>query len=148
MGNLCRDRTIILVTHHVALCLPTASYLVEISQGKVLYQGTIQDLRAQGILQKVIEQENEDFPKALPDQEPEKSVEERAKAKLESVKSDGKLIDDEFRAAGRISMQTYWTYIRAAGLHCFFLTVLLLLLGDLSGIATQVSSIFMLLETF
>jgi hypothetical protein len=140
MGGLCRDRTIILVTHHVALCLPAASYLVELSQGKVLHQGTIQDLQDQGVLQKVIGQENDHLPQALPDQESDTFVEEQAKAKLETVKSDGKLIKDEFRAVGRVSTETYWTYIRAAGIHCFFLTVLLLLLDRLSSVATQVSS--------
>ena len=40
----------VLVTHHVELVLPGAYYLVRMLDGRIDTQGTIQDLRANGIL--------------------------------------------------------------------------------------------------
>ena len=60
-GDLARERTIILVTHHVSTCLPAASYLVEISEGRILHQGSISELEEQGLLVKVLETEEEPF---------------------------------------------------------------------------------------
>ncbi|KAG8695771.1 hypothetical protein FRC09_008944, partial [Ceratobasidium sp. 395] len=39
----------------------------------------------------------------------------------------GKLVDEEARAEGRVSLRTYWTYIRAASIWSWFATLVLLL---------------------
>lgn len=49
--------TQILVTHHVELVLPGAHYLVRMLDGRVDTQGTIKDLRAQGILDEITHDE-------------------------------------------------------------------------------------------
>lgn len=59
-GELARGRTRILVTHHVALCLPETKYHVQLGDGKVAHAGLVDDLRRQNILDKIVEEENED----------------------------------------------------------------------------------------
>lgn len=46
-----RGRTIILVSHHVQLCVPGASYVVALDNGRLQFQGTRADFEASGVLQ-------------------------------------------------------------------------------------------------
>ncbi len=143
-GKLVRDRTIILVTHHIGLCLPIASYLVELAAGKVLRQGNVDGLERDGVLQKVIEMEDEPF--ASEKDEPQESVvaneadvlEGSGKPKLAEKVANGKLIMAEARAEGRVSIRTYLTYIRAAGTLSWILTFLLMLTIRCINIGNQV----------
>ncbi|KAF8078960.1 ATP-binding cassette transporter [Lyophyllum atratum] len=106
MSDLARDRTIILVTHHISLCLPAASYLIELSHGKVLRQGSIQDLNMLDLLGTVIEQE--DTPADVPHTpENEADLLKGAPAKPMQQAGNGKLIEAEARATGRVSLHTY-----------------------------------------
>ncbi|EXJ81324.1 hypothetical protein A1O3_07614 [Capronia epimyces CBS 606.96] len=64
-GDLGQGRTRILVTHHVALCLPKTSYSVLLSNGRVEEAGKTEELSHTGKLesilaQDVVEQEKED----------------------------------------------------------------------------------------
>lgn len=55
MGELSEGRTRILVTHHVALCLPRAEYLVRLAADGVFeYAGLVKDARAIGKFEDVI----------------------------------------------------------------------------------------------
>jgi ABC-type multidrug transport system fused ATPase/permease subunit len=51
-------RTVILVTHHVTLCLPLAEFLVEIDGGRLGRHGRVSDLRKQGVLDEVLMKED------------------------------------------------------------------------------------------
>lgn len=145
-GGLAKDRTILLVTHHITLCLPLASYLVELQRGKVLHQGSIQELRDSGILEAVINLEDEsdtlqDSPRArTPENEADPSKRPAAPSRRES---DGKLINAESKAEGRVAFRTYVTYIKAAGLFSWFLTVVLMLFIRLINIGNQVRNFIM-----
>ena len=146
-GDLARGRTIILVTHHIAICLPSASYLLEISKGSILHQGTIPDLEQRGILVKVMEAEEEPFHDSQPSNhrtfnEPD-ALEDGTVQPLERQVSDGKLIEAEARAEGRVSVRSYVTYIRAAGLFPWFLTIVLLLIIRAISIGNQVSRYYL-----
>ncbi|CAI2167170.1 11640_t:CDS:10 [Funneliformis geosporum] len=55
-GTLMKGRTIILVTHHVRLCLKEASYLVTIDNGKVTVAGSVSELRSSGKLTAILEE--------------------------------------------------------------------------------------------
>src|ERR1700760_111313 len=91
-GPFARDRTIILVTHHITLCLPIAHYLVELSQGRVLRQGTIKSFEESGILQKVVETEDLGYHEQQ-DEDVVIAADNEADAEIEPVKrarSDGK----------------------------------------------------------
>ncbi|KAF7337494.1 P-loop containing nucleoside triphosphate hydrolase protein [Mycena sanguinolenta] len=120
-GTFARDRTIILVTHHISLCLPIAHYLVELSQGKVLRQGTIKSFEESGVLQKVVEAEDYGFQEQEEEEVSAASVTVENEADsvapeiVKKPRSNGKLIEAEARAEGRVSWRTYMTYIRAAG---------------------------------
>lgn len=149
-GSLAENRTIILVTHHITLCLDIASYVVELDAGRVLYHGAKSELIREGILDEVIESEDqpgaeaEDSPTI---REPELSTDfndsETATRTYspgpDSDLADGKLIEAEARAEGRVSVRTYLTYIYAAGVWCWISTFIIMLLIRLIGIGNQVS---------
>ena len=142
-GPLVAGRTIILVTHHISMCLPIASYLVELSEGTIVHQGTIQELQDRGILQKVVEAE--DIPESSMVKPVNEEVNEADLAtqnghtkKPKRPLSNGKLIEAESRAEGRVSLQSYLTYIRAAGVISFTITIWLLIQLRLVNIAVQV----------
>lgn len=153
---LCRGRTIILVTHHISLCLPISSFLVELFQGSVRRFGSIDELRKGGYLKEVIEREDlipeaykpaHEFPsKATPNQDtgfdvfagtpPELEVTSPSLAGGQSKK--GTLVDAEKRAEGRVSYMTYWTYIRAAGVWTWMVTIFLMIFIRLITVVNQV----------
>ena len=142
-GDLARGRTIILVTHHVSTCLPAASYLLEMDKGMVLHQGTILELEERGLLAKVLEAEEEPSsdpqpldPKTFNDAD---ILPDTVQPQKQQV-SDGKLIEVEGRAEGRVSFRSYVTYIRAAGLPAWILTFLLLLVVRAINLGNQVLS--------
>jgi ABC-type multidrug transport system ATPase subunit len=141
-GDLARGRTIILVTHHVTTCLPVASYLLEMDKGTVLHQGTIPELEERGLLVKVLEAEERRFSDP---QQPDQNIFNEADilpdGTLQSQKrqlSDGKLIEVETRAEGRVSVLSYVTYIRAAGLPAWFFTIVFMLVIRAINIGNQV----------
>lgn len=49
-GPLLKGRTVVLVTHHVDLVLPSASWVVKIHEGRIEAQGTVETLRKSGLL--------------------------------------------------------------------------------------------------
>ena len=46
-----RGRTVILVSHHVQLCAPGASYIVALENGRVLYKGDPDGFKSSGVMQ-------------------------------------------------------------------------------------------------
>ncbi|KAL7279294.1 hypothetical protein ACG7TL_007135 [Trametes sanguinea] len=133
-GDLARDRTIILVTHHITLCLPIAAYLVELSTGSVLRQGATSELQEQGELERIVEAEDI-VEQGTTESSSDTAVENEADLSAATVPVEvkptvpsGKLIEEEARAEGRVSFRTYMTYIRAAGVVSWVLTVALMIL--------------------
>lgn len=120
-GSLAHNRTIILVTHHVTLCLPVASFALELESGKVLYQGTIPELENKGILSKILE-EDEPFAGAeLPPKKPANDADdEEIKTKSPTA---GVLIEAEARVEGEVSWKTYFTYFKAGGIYLWALII-------------------------
>lgn len=147
-GPLSQDRTIILVTHHISLCLPIASYLVELAQGKIIHRGTIQELRERGQLDEVLEAEDE--TPETPGDEPvvdaaglQNEADNIKRGPVNRVERQDakKLIEAEARAEGRVSWLTYVTYVRAAGIFSWVLTVCLMLLIRAINIGNQASNL-------
>lgn len=142
-GSLTQDRTIILVTHHITLCLPVASYLLELAQGKVLRQGLIQSFRDADLIDSVIAAEDnpsygeeESMPRT-PENEADKLGGDGGTKSHHSGKA-GKLIEAESRAEGRVSIRTYITYMKAAGVLSWLLTLTLMLTIRMINIGNQV----------
>ena len=128
-AELARGRTILLVTHHVSLCLPATGYLVELDNGRVVRQGTVEELRSQGHLAHVIEHEDVSRNSAPGDRDTEAEIGGTlalSGAKPLTQPDAGKLVDAEARAEGRVSYRTYLLYVKAAGWLSWTLTFLLL----------------------
>ena len=148
-GDLACGRTIILVTHHVSTCLPAASYLVEINEGTILHQGTIPELEKRGLLMKVLEAEEEPFYDTQPLEQKTFNdadilTDDTGQPQKRQL-TDGKLIEVEARAEGRVSVRSYVTYIRAAGLPAWFFTIVLLLVIRAINLCDQVSRSYFVL---
>ena len=124
-GSLAHNRTIVLVTHHVTLCLPVASFVLELESGKILYHGTIPELENKGILSKILE-EDEPFVEAeLPPEKPANDADDREAETGRKTKSPkaGVLIEAEARAEGEVSWKTYFTYFKAGGVYLWALII-------------------------
>jgi ABC-type glutathione transport system ATPase component len=115
MGELMRDRTLILVTHHVGLCLRGACKVVVMKDGHVVGQGTPSEVLSQGILE-ITEEQNETNTKNVAE-EPDLSSVNLQKL---SGKGDGKLITEEEKAEGIVDWNVYKTYLTASGGFLFW----------------------------
>jgi ABC-type multidrug transport system ATPase subunit len=99
VGDLLRSRTVILVTHNVAMTGPFAQFVVSIgSNGRIASQGTIGDAlsKNKGLLAKVAT-ENEAI---------EGLVDGPGEPKKEGEKGGGKLMTDEEIALGHVSLES------------------------------------------
>ncbi|KAH8810190.1 hypothetical protein DL96DRAFT_1821685 [Flagelloscypha sp. PMI_526] len=125
-GPLLADRTVILVTHHVELVLPAATFLVRMLDGRIDTQGTVSELRARGLLDEIKEEED------IVAQEQEAVAEETAiavpleasgsdedaegdKTKSDSKKQARKLVQEEHREEGGVNLKIYNAYMKASG---------------------------------
>ena len=84
--------------------------------------------------------------RATPDNEPSVLVgtpheREATSSNQEQSKKKGKLIDAEKRAEGRVSYKTYWTYVRAAGVRTWIVTVFLMIFIRLVTVTNQVCAV-------
>ncbi|KAF9015690.1 P-loop containing nucleoside triphosphate hydrolase protein [Cyathus striatus] len=142
-GSLACDRTIILVTHHVTLCLSAAAYMVALHKGNIIQQGTLTELAKTGALQSYDDGDKEpedprpSFTQISIDV-PDHSISDNLKLHSEQQSGNGKLVEIEHRAEGRVSFKTYKMYIHAAGAICWVLTLLLMFLIRLINITNQV----------
>ncbi len=138
-GRFAAGRTIILVTHHLSLCLPIASYFFELSDGRIVRQGPAQTFVDEGLTQNVTTLNGKDDTKA-------EAVENEADMLGNGIKpaakpGDGKLVEKEARPEGHISWRAYYTYIRSAGIICWILCLTLMLLLQGINVVNQVTTI-------
>jgi len=136
-GRFAAGRTIILVTHHLSLCLPIASHFVELSDGRIVRQGPAQTFVDEGLIQNVTNLNGKDDTK-------EEAIENEADMLGNGIKpaaklGDGKLVEKEARPEGHISWRAYYTYIRSAGIICFILCFAFMLLLRGINIVNQVT---------
>ena len=122
--------------------------------------GSIEELRKSGYLKEVIEREDlvpeayqsvpttsskskstpENEPDVLAGTPPEREVTSPV-LNQEQNRKKGKLIEVEKRAEGRVSYRTYWTYICAAGIWTWMVTVFLMIFIRLVTVANQVCGV-------
>ena len=131
-GPLAKDRTIILVTHHISLCLSASSYIVELSAGKVIRQGSISDLQNQGLLKSVVH--DEDVTQSIP--EKERDHDEPIRDGSERIQK--KLVEEEYRKEWRVAVHTYLDYFNTSGWISWTLTFILMALLRAGTIANSV----------
>jgi hypothetical protein len=169
-GSLMKDRTLILVSHHVQLCAPGADYIVALENGRIAYQGdrdTFQ--KSGGFLGTLVQSDQTQSGHAADEHKVKASVavptvEEEldeqdgsqrsggsgsgdvtasevsstaiaaanpfaiADTKTGTKKSPRKLVEDEARAVGRISIAVWQTYVKACG-RWFYWSVFGLAMG-------------------
>uniref|UniRef100_A0A0K3C7N0 BY PROTMAP: gi/647394901/emb/CDR36136.1/ RHTO0S01e15060g1_1 [Rhodosporidium toruloides] n=1 Tax=Rhodotorula toruloides TaxID=5286 RepID=A0A0K3C7N0_RHOTO len=116
-GPLIRDRTCILVTHHVDLVLPLAAYHVQLENGKVIVQGPVESTQMQSV--DAVEEEL----KGLPDGEGEgagAAEQTESDAKKERVTA-GKAED---WTSGAVKSEMYKAYLRSSGYTAWVLVLL------------------------
>ena len=119
-GPLTEDRTIVLVTHRIALCKDLAKQLVEIREGTahVLDQGAL----STSDLMRVSSSEPEDHSK----EDQQEDVEELTEAE--------NFMEDEKRAHGGVKAAVYWEYIKAGKLKWWAVLIVIVLLDRMVGV--------------
>lgn len=104
-GEICRDRTIILATHHVNLVMPKASYVVELRNGTA----TAHCVSAQ-------EKTSKQAPSETMTLDLNTTTEASSFRGLpEGIGKPRKFVDREERGIGSVKLSVYFTYISACG---------------------------------
>lgn len=136
-GELGTGRTRILVTHHVGLVLPKTSYMVVLGEGTVQHAGPLEDLKATGVLEDIMKQQQEGQAKDLKKnaealQQPEITANGNLSKILSHASASTKKIDDgeldmqgkaqpkkftedEKRETGRMNVNIYKQYLVSSG---------------------------------
>ncbi|KAL4244437.1 ATP-binding cassette transporter C [Abortiporus biennis] len=131
-GDLLRGRTIILVSHHVQLCIPGAQYIVALDNGRVQFEGNRQSFQNSEVLEALIhsnaadasddkeqtkvhtveeiEIKGDERPNG--DQDDNNNQESNVKAEK---KAPRKLVEEEARVVGNISKDVWFMYFKAYG---------------------------------
>lgn len=147
-GELGTGRTRILVTHHVGLVLPKTAYTVVLGEGTVQHAGLVEDLKATGVLEVIMKQQQEGHAKDLKkNAEALQQAEHAANGSLSKVLShasattnkidDGELdiqgkaqpkkfTEDEKRETGRMSLNIYKQYLVSSGGFWFWGPIMIL----------------------
>lgn len=120
-GELIRGRTILLVTHNLALTSPIADHVVALGKnGRVISQGTVSDvLKRDPTLRALVEKEQIEV-------EEHEIGQEKGTADDDVKKTAGKLVVPEEKAIGRVEWEAIMLYIRGFG-GLFFWTFYLML---------------------
>ncbi|KAJ6035663.1 uncharacterized protein N7446_010423 [Penicillium canescens] len=121
-GPLAQDRTRILVTHHISLCLPRTDYMVSLKDGLVKYAGPILGLATS------MKEDNETskFTLSAEDGEPEiekTSGDLHAKAQTPDS-SPSRFVEDEERPEGSVSWVVWKSYLTISGSICPWMWVM------------------------
>lgn len=136
-GDLMRGRTVILVSHHVQLCAPGASYVVTLDNGHLQFQGNRDEFMSSEVLRTLSQsgaadasdEKTETLVHAIEEiaEQPAHSsgnsetssttgvTAVEAETKPEVKKAPRRLVEEEKRAVGRISRDIWLTYLGACG---------------------------------
>ncbi|PVF92981.1 hypothetical protein CPB86DRAFT_768539 [Serendipita vermifera] len=133
-GPLLANRTVILVTHHLELVLPGATYVVRMLDGRIDTQGSVSELRSRGILQEITAKSkteaHEDAKETTEETEATEGATKTKKAK--------KLIEDEERAEGSVKLSIYLAYLKAFGFLLWAFVILFEFLGSMMSIGERI----------
>lgn len=158
-GDLMHGRTVILVSHHVQLCAPGASYIVALDNGQVQFHGDHRGFQASGVMDGLVQsgqpEEKDGNGAAIVEEitpdviytEPSSAASHTepssgsssttvpGEAKLEIKKVPRMLVEEEKRAVGRVSRNVWATYVLAFGNSwSWALLIMILVLAALSPV--------------
>lgn len=147
-GELGTGRTRILVTHHVGLVLPKTTYMVVLDKGTVQNAGLVDDLKAMGVLENLVRQQQENQAKNFKEgRNALQAAEDVANGSLSKILTnpsvstnnfdDGgldiqgkmqpkKFTEEEKRETGRISVSIYGRYLVSSGGFWFWGPIMML----------------------
>ena len=148
-GELGQGRTRVLVTHHVALCLPRTDYSVLLENGCVKYAGTIEELRKENHLNDILqgEQEATEEDQKLPTHESAtlnseettlpKVISNTSRRRPSHSQNDNvakaaspkKFIEDEQREVGSVQLSVYASYFSMGGHFAIWLITIIIYLS-------------------
>jgi len=151
-----RGRTVVLVSHHVQLCVPGAAFIVALDNGRIQFQGGREEFQRSGAMSSLVQSSGE---ADVPDEKeevilaetletsPELAAHSRASSQTSTVpgtpvleikqekRAPRKLVEEEKRAVGRISREIWETYISACGNLGYWIPFsLVLVVGALSPV--------------
>ncbi|KAJ6615389.1 multidrug resistance-associated ABC transporter [Mycena sp. CBHHK59/15] len=141
-GPLLANRTVILVTHHVELVLPGAHYLVRMLDGRIDAQGTVKELRAQGVLEAIeheaaVEVKKEEelvvVAETVANDDDADTVKEPA-----ATKKPRKLVEDEHREIGSVKWTVYKSYLQASNYYIWAVLAFLVVAQQLRSVSEKV----------
>ncbi|KAF5389660.1 hypothetical protein D9757_004116 [Collybiopsis confluens] len=153
-GELLKGRTVILVSHHVQLCVPGAKYVVALDNGRVQFEGSREAFQSSGVIRTLVQSTIDEAV----DEKEEPHIEELPVPSSQSSDSDPvsetatlapvassakvdkkparKLVEEETRAVGRVSRDVWLTYVLACGSYWYWiLFATAFVLGALSPVA-------------
>ncbi|CAO3593350.1 unnamed protein product [Absidia cylindrospora] len=123
-GELMVDRTIILVTHYVGLCLDGAGYIVALKDGKVVASGDPQQVLKTGALGEELTNAKDQDSAAKEEKAEEGAIPSVPEyTKVAKTGEGSKLVKDEVRAEGGVPLSVYATYFFASGGYIFWFAV-------------------------
>ncbi|KAJ8489168.1 hypothetical protein ONZ45_g13681 [Pleurotus djamor] len=143
-GPLLANRTVVLVTHHVELVLPGTHYLIRMLDGRIDTQGTVKELREQGVLDDIahdasVEAHEEEVAVAKEtDHGPESSSTEADSGKPTEDKKPRKLVQDEHRETGGVRWSVYNGYLKASSYWIWGILIGLLFVHELLGVSEKI----------
>ncbi|KAH7104662.1 multidrug resistance-associated ABC transporter [Auriculariales sp. MPI-PUGE-AT-0066] len=129
-GPLMKNRTVVLVTHHVDLVLPAANYLVRMLDGRIDIAGSVADLKQDGELADVVQHakaEQEEATAGSIVQEDISTVAPPTETDSKAAKRPRKLVKDEARVEGSVKLNVYRTYMAASSYFVWVLVLVLIL---------------------
>ncbi|KAJ2903457.1 ATP-dependent bile acid permease [Zalerion maritima] len=139
-GPLGEGRTRILVTHHVALCSPKTSYLVELGDGRALHSGLLSELRGDGTLERI--KSHEQSQQQIQDDERDTTaVNSEGDSESDDLDEQGNgntlskatsktavppkiFVEEEARDIGAVKTRVYAAFIRESGGFAFWLPLM------------------------
>ncbi|KAH7882505.1 hypothetical protein F5I97DRAFT_1905629 [Phlebopus sp. FC_14] len=147
-GPLLANRTVILVTHHVELVLPGAHYLIRMLDGRIDTQGTLKELRAQGVLDHIAQDSAAEAKKEEPVQATEAPIEaeevlkagETSTSSAETktkTKKPRKLVKDEHRESGGVKFSIYNAYLKASSYWTWAILAFLIVCSEGLGVTEK-----------
>ncbi|KAG8717175.1 hypothetical protein FRC09_014648 [Ceratobasidium sp. 395] len=125
LGPLMKNRTVVLVTHHVDLVLPLVSWVVKLNEGRIEAQGTAADLRASGALVSANSHRT-----AVQGSKTEHSV-AKDYTKAKEPKDAKKLVEDEKKSIGNVKLRVYKAYLSASSYWLFGMLIAFLAIDQL-----------------
>lgn len=122
LGPLMKDRTQILITHHVNLCIQGSAHVVYVKEGHIQLSGSPADLRKAGQLDLIFEESNveqeEEEEEEKQDQVASANDQEQQAPERKAPKV---LVEKEGRAQGKVKFRLYRLYFKLVGNWFFWL---------------------------